>query len=134
MPLFTFMKCGDKCCQNFWTRALTCLSPSPPPFSARARGIAHTEKYGWPARLAFPERASLAIFCVLRCARAGEGLGTRLLARYSIYDYSIDLIPYGTGLETAIFHTPMRVMPDVIHMVRVVKNARSYTDYGASTE
>ena len=25
--------------------------PSPPPFSARARGIAHTEKYGWPARL-----------------------------------------------------------------------------------
>ena len=45
----------------------------------------------------------------------------------------IDLIPYGTGLETAIFHTPMLVMPDVIHMVRVVKNARSYTDYGASS-
>ena len=29
-------------------------------------------------------------------------------------NYTIDTIPRGTGLETAIFHTPMRVMPDVI--------------------
>ena len=27
------------------------IFPSSPPFSARARGIAHAEKYGWPARL-----------------------------------------------------------------------------------
>ena len=32
---------------------------------------------------------------------------------------SIDTIPRGTGLETAIFHTPMRVMPDVMYYFRV---------------
>ena len=67
---------------------------------------------------------------------------------------SIDTIPFGMGLETANFHTPMCVMldmipdvlvprRDIVHMVRIVKQAaidRSelkrrlvYADYGTSS-
>ena len=71
------------------------------------------------------------------CKRQGVKLNFE-----DIESTTIDLIPYGTtthrsntlrnGIGNCNFHTPMLVMPDVIHMVRVVKNARSYTDYGAS--
>ena len=57
---------------------LVFIFPSPPPFSARARGIAHTagtEKYGWPARLIL--RAAPAGLAPAQLFKLNAGAGAR---------------------------------------------------------